>query len=206
MTRYGMAIDKKRCIACNTCCVACKIENNLPQNMWWNRVINEGGPNPDSPAGTYPELTMTTYTLSCQHCANPACLPVCPTGATTKDPDTGIVMVDPHICIGCQACIAACPYGVRTLLAEEPTYYTAFNVGGDGIQEHVANTVEKCTFCAHRVANGEDPFCVEVCPGRARVFGDLDDPESEISKLIASRDYEQLLPEAGTEPSVFLLV
>lgn len=206
MTRYGMAIDKKRCVACNTCCVGCKVENNLPQDMWWNRVVNEGGENPDSPSGTYPTLAMGAYTLSCQHCMNPACVSVCPSEATYRDAETGIVMQDADKCIGCNLCIEACPYGVRTLQEGEPVYYSDFSFGGEGAPTHVAGTVEKCTFCAHRVEKGERPFCVEVCPARARTFGDLDDPNSDLSKLIAARDYEQLNVDAGTGPSVYLLV
>lgn len=199
MTRYGMAIDKKRCVACNTCCVGCKVENNLPQDMWWNKVVNEGGANPDSPSGTYPTLAMST-------CMNPACVSVCPSEATYRDAETGIVMQDSEKCIGCGLCLEACPYGVRTLQEGEPVHYTDFAIGGDGAPEHVAGTVEKCTFCHHRVSEGEQPFCVVVCPGRARTFGDLDDPDSDISKLVASRDYEQLNVDAGTGPSVYLLV
>ena len=91
------------------------------------------------------------------------------------------------------------------MLEGEPTWVTAFPMGGPGAPAHIANTVEKCTFCHHRLLRGEEPFCVEVCPGRARVFGDLDDPESEISRLVASRDWDQLNTEAGTEPNVYLL-
>lgn len=205
MTHYGMAIDVKRCCACNTCVVGCKVENNLPQNMWWNFMVNEGGENPDSPAGTYPDLTMAAYTRACQQCSNPACVDVCPTGASYVDEETGIVLVNPEPCIGCEVCKEACPYDVRTLLSGEPLYYADFAFGAADAPVHVADTMEKCTFCHHRVTKGEVPFCVEVCPGRARTFGDLDDPESDISKLIAARTVEQLMVEAGTEPSVYLL-
>ena len=109
-------------------------------------------------------------------------------------------------CVKCGKCIEACPYGVRTLQEGEPVYYSDFAFGGEGAPAHVAGTVEKCTFCAHRVEKGERPFCVEVCPARARTFGDLDDPDSDLSKLIAARDCEQLSVDAGTGPSVYLLV
>lgn len=204
--RYGMVIDTKRCIACNTCTVGCKVENNLPANMWWNVVVNVGGANPDSPTGVYPNLTpMWTYTLACQHCDNPACVAVCPTGATFKRED-GIVMVDPEVCIGCKLCVEACPYpDVRRYQDGEPVSYTDFDMGGEGALVHVANTVEKCTFCAHRVDRGEKPFCVEVCPGRARYFGDLNDPESDVVKAMEGREVEQLQVEDGTGPAVYLL-
>lgn len=205
MTRYGMAIDTKRCTACNTCIVGCKMENNLPQNMWWNFMVNEGGDNPDSPAGTYPNLTMVSYTRACQHCSKPACVDVCPTGASHIDEETGVVLLDADKCIGCGVCKEACPYDIRTLQEDEPVYYADFAFGAADAPAHVAGTMEKCTFCHHRITKGDVPFCVEVCPGRARIFGDLDDPDSDVSKAVASRTAEQLLPEAGTEPNVYLL-
>lgn len=205
MTRYGMVIDTKRCVACATCVVGCKVENNLPQEMRWNRVINEGGENPDSPSGTYPELKMSCYTLSCQHCSEPACVDVCPTGASYVDEATGIVLVDAEKCIGCSVCQEACPYDVRQLQEGEPVYFTDFPVGGPGVAAHVADTMEKCTFCHHRLQRGELPFCVEVCPGRARFFGDLDDPASDASKALEGREVEQLRLDAGTAPNVYLL-
>lgn len=207
MTHYGMAIDVKRCIACSACVTGCKVENNLPQNMWWNKVVNVGGETPDSPSGTYAarNLKMESYTLSCQHCENPACVEVCPTQASYKDAETGIVLVDNSKCIGCGICQQACPYGVRVLQEGEPVYYADFGFGAANAPVHEKGTMEKCTFCYHRVVEGDVPFCVEVCPGRARTFGDLDDPASDISKLIASRTVEQLETDAGTNPSVFLL-
>ena len=109
--RLGMVIDTGRCMACNSCAVACKVENNLPQGIWWNRVHNDGGPNLDSPKGKYPNLgKMMTITLACQHCENPACVKVCPVGATYKDSETGVVRQDYQKCIGCRMCMAACPY------------------------------------------------------------------------------------------------
>lgn len=206
MTQYGMVIDVKRCIACSTCVVGCKVENNLPQDMWWNTVVNEGGENPDSPAGTYGgEMSMSSYTLSCQHCDKPACVAVCATGATWKDEETGIVMIDAEKCIGCGLCVEACPYGVRSLQEGDPVQYADFAFGAANAPAHLAGTAEKCTFCHHRVKDGDVPFCVEVCPGRARFFGDLDDPNSEVAKLAAQSNAEQLLADAGTGPNVYLL-
>ena len=132
---------------------------------------------------------------------------VCPVGATFKDPDTGAVRQDYDKCIGCRMCIAACPYtGVRSFNWDEPTHSIGFAVGDTDAPEHQKHTVEKCTMCWHRLARGEEPTCVEACLAKARHWGDLDDPNSEISKLIASREYKQLLPEEGTKPSVYYLV
>jgi len=209
--RLGMVIDTKRCIGCTTCAVACKGENNLPDKTWYNRVLTVGGANPNTPTGVYPHLTIETITLACQHCEKPACLDVCPVGAISKSAD-GVILQDntpgsPTRCIGARACIAACPYtGVRVFNFDEPTYQVqGFVLGGEGVPEHTLNKVEKCQFCAHRLAGGLEPACVEVCPSRARTFGDLNDPTSEVSRLLAARHSFTLLPEEGTEPSVHFL-
>jgi molybdopterin-containing oxidoreductase family iron-sulfur binding subunit len=103
--------------------------------------------------------------------------------------------------------MAACPYtGVRSYNWEEPAYHLDFAVGDPEIPAHQKHTVEKCTFCTHRLVRGEKPACMELCPARARYFGDLDDPTSEVSRLVATREYKQLLPEQGTNPSVYYLV
>ena len=150
---------------------------------------------------------MSYITVACQHCENPACVKVCPVGATYKDPDTGVVRQDYDKCIGCRMCMAACPYvGVRSFNWEEPAHYIGFDSGDADVPEHQKHTVEKCTFCWHRLAKGEDPMCVKTCLARARVWGDLDDPESEVSKLIRERKVMQLLPEKDTKPSVYYLV
>ncbi|MCI8468132.1 MAG: 4Fe-4S dicluster domain-containing protein, partial [Eggerthellaceae bacterium] len=118
--RYGFAIDTKRCIGCHTCSVACRIENNLPNGTWWNRALTDGGAEMDTPAGEFPDATMSYLTVACQHCENPACVKVCPVGATYKDPETGVVRQDYDKCIGCRMCMSACPYtGVRSFNWEE---------------------------------------------------------------------------------------
>lgn len=205
--RYGFVIDMQRCIGCHTCSVACRTENNLPEGVWWNRTLTEGGDEMDTPSGEFPDVAMSYYTVACQHCSKPACADVCPVGATYKDEETGIVHQDYSKCIGCQMCISACPYeGVRHFNDGEPTWALDFAMGDPDVPAHRANVVEKCTMCAHRVARDEEPMCVKVCPTRARFWGDLDDPESEVSKLIAEREYKQLLAEEGTEPNVYYLV
>ena len=207
MARYGMAIDTKRCVGCNACTTACKMANNVPDDIFWTRALTRGGDEVDTPAGTFPDLSMRYYTVGCQHCENPACVKACPVGATYKDPETGIVRQDYDRCIGCRMCMAACPYtGVRSFNWQEPKNQMGFAIGDADAPKHQKHTVEKCTFCYQRTSKGETPACMDLCPARARHWGDLDDPDSEISQIIASRPYEQLLTERGTQPNVYYLV
>ncbi|MBB3171408.1 4Fe-4S dicluster domain-containing protein [Parvibacter caecicola] len=207
MARYGMAIDTKRCVGCNACTIACKSTNNIPEGIFWTRVLTDGGDVPDVPRETEMGLFMNYLPMGCQHCENPACVKVCPVGATYKDPETGVVRQDYGKCIGCRMCMAACPYtGVRSFTWEEPSYAIGFATGDIEVPKHEKHVVEKCTFCYQRITKGEDPACMELCPPRARFWGDLDDPHSDVSKLIASRSCKQLLVEEGTKPSVYYLV
>ena len=207
MTRLAIAINLDRCVGCHTCALSCKMQNNVPEGMLWNRVLTEDCDVMDGALGTYPNVTRTFLPVACQHCENPACTKVCPVGATWKDEQTGIVRQDHDKCIGCRMCLAACPYtGVRSFNWEEPAYYADFALGDADAAKHEKHTVEKCIFCTQRVARGEQPACVADCIGRARHFGDLDDPNSEVSKLLASREYTQLHTEFGTKPSVYYLV
>ena len=205
--RYGMVIDLQLCFGCTACAMACKSNNNLPNKMWWNTVHTDGGDYPDTAKGTYPNVSMAHYPVGCQHCASPACAQVCPVGATWKDEETGIVMQDPEKCIGCRSCMAACPYDVRTFNEDEPTYVVDFPLGDADAPKHLVNTVEKCTFCANRIARGAMPACMEHCPGRARFWGDLDDPNSDVSRFLSDSDRKpiRLLEDKGTEPSVYYL-
>lgn len=205
--RYAFAIDTAACIGCHSCAVACKVENNLPDGNWWNRILSDGEGSAESPSGTYPNCSLNYIPFACQHCENPACTRVCPVGATYKDPEMGAVMQDPDKCLGCKICMTACPYnGVRTFNEVEPSYSAEFPVGDIDAPSHQKGSVEKCTMCSHRLKKGMEPACISACPARARVFGDLDDPESEINKLIHERNYKQLLTDRGTHPSVYYLV
>ncbi len=211
--RYGFVIDTTQCQGCNTCGVVCKMENNVPHGIFWNRTLTRGGVHNQTPAGTYPEigetpnLSMSFYTVNCQHCENPACVKVCPVGATYKDEGTGIVRQDYDKCIGCRMCMSACPYtGVRSFNWEEPQYPIGHPIGDVDGPPHQKHTVEKCTMCWPKIARGEEPARASVCPALARHWGDFDDPNSEVSRLVAERSNKQLLPEMGTQPNVYYLL
>ena len=204
--RLGMVVDTKRCIGCHSCAMACKVENNLPDKNWWNRTLTVGGTEMDTPAGEFPNVSMSYVTLACQHCENPACVKACPVGATYKREEDGVVIQDYDKCIGCRYCMAACPFtGVRVFNWEKPKYQLDFAVGDADVPAHQKHTVEKCTLCAHRLAKGLQPACIEVCTARARHFGDFNDPESNVSQLLLKRAHFQLLPEKETNPSVYFL-
>ncbi|MBR2790501.1 MAG: 4Fe-4S dicluster domain-containing protein [Eggerthellaceae bacterium] len=203
MTKYGMLIDTTKCIGCKACVSACKTKNNLPNDVFWNRVEQVGNPTYDCPAKLDDGSLILEYIpISCQHCANPSCVAVCPTGASYKRED-GIVVVDQDRCIGCRACAMACPYNVRTYLSSQPEYFLDFAMGEWDAPEHIANTVEKCTFCVNRIERGMVPACMWCCPGRARFWGDLDDPSSEISQYMQGKDVRQLKPESGNDPQCY---
>lgn len=196
--RYGMVIDQMRCIGCHTCAMACKIENNLTDGIWWNRILTMSRDAAHKHEGY--------ITLACQHCENPPCVEACPTGATYKEEATGIVVQTPSKCRGCRRCMIACAFtGARQFISREPRFAAGIAVGSADAITHQKKKVEKCTFCSHRLAKGEPPFCVECCPALARHFGDLSDPESEVSRLLRRRPHFQLRADEGTKPSVYFL-
>ncbi len=202
MTKLAIGINLKRCIGCNTCALACKMQNNVPDGMLWNRVLTEGCEMFDGAEGTYPNLSRTYLPLACQHCENAACERVCPTGATYKDA-LGRVEIDYDKCIGCRMCMAACPYNARTFNWNDPVRATGAGYGDARVPERTRGVMEKCTLCKERTDDGDEPLCVRCCPGDARIFGDLDDPDSAVSQLRRRQDAEVLLEEKGTRPQVF---
>ena len=172
MTRFAMVIDLKKCIGCHACSVACKVNNNLPVDLWYNRVLTDGSAYMDTASGTYPnDVHREHIPMTCQHCSNAPCATVCPTGATSIL-ENGVVAVDAEQCIGCGSCIEACPYDVRTLIKEEPKFVMDFALGDWDAPEHKAGVVEKCTFCQNRVERGEVPARPLTAASRATASSD----------------------------------
>ena len=189
--RWGMLIDTAQCKeGCNDCVNACNKENGLSggtsatDSQWIRKIeLKENG------SGRKLSLPMM-----CQHCEHPPCVDVCPTGASFKRAD-GIVLVDKHLCIGCRYCMMACPYKARSFV-HEPLHDQKPDVPrGKG-------TVEACTLCVHRVDQGKQPACAEACPNKAILFGDLNDPESRISRKVRSVASVQVRADLRLNPGV----
>lgn len=198
--RYGMVIDLLKCVGCNACTVACRAENGTPTGVHFNKIKKYE-------VGKYPSAKMKFLPMPCMHCQNTPCLKACPTGATAKN-QQGIITVNEDNCIGCRACVVACPYESRYFLWDFKPYYEGQNFTPFETlkqKKYVKGTVVKCEFCTPRLEQGKLPACVETCPGQARYFGDLDDPNSEVSKLVALHKGMPLRPELGTEPSVIYI-
>ena len=198
---WGMVVDTERCIGCWSCAVICKSENQVPLGTWWNRILTDGEAL-DTPRMEHGEPAMHWVPLACQHCGNAPCTKVCPVQATYHR-DDGVVMQDSERCIGCRYCMISCPYGVRAFNWGHPAYPTEEPYGM--VAARPVGTVEKCTLCVHRLAEGQVPSCVWSCPAQARVFGDLNDPGSRVNRLIREREGEVLLEPLGTKPSVTYL-
>jgi tetrathionate reductase subunit B len=179
--RLGMIIDQERCIGCEACSVACKIENK--SSDFWIKVETQGSYVKDTPIGKFPDVELNFLPRLCNHCENPPCVDSCPVGALQKRED-GIVTLDQETCTLCQACIEACPYDIIVFDEDK-------------------NLAEKCNLCVHRIDEGLEPFCVLCCEGQALNFGDLNDPASIVSKIINEKKTFKLKPEEGTNPSVY---
>lgn len=173
-----MVIDLDKCIGCFSCEIACKMENDVPLGVYYNKVLTIG------PMGVFPDISQYHLPTICQQCYNPTCVSVCPTGSSFIAKD-GTVQVNKELCIGCKYCIMACPYGARS-----------YNVA--------QKVVEKCTLCEHLTAVGEEPACVKVCCAKCRIFGDIDDQNSEAAKALKEAGEANIhsLPDRGNAPSV----
>lgn len=177
--RYGMLHDESRCIGCTACMDACREVNQVPEGVSRLQIIRS------EPLGVFPEVKYQFYRHSCQHCDSAPCVDVCPTGASYRDQATGIVDVDPDRCVGCQYCIAACPYRVRFI-------------------HPVTKTADKCDFCRKtNLSQGKLPACVLSCPTKALTFGNLDDPDSELVKLLHQRPVYRAKLHLGTRPKLY---
>ncbi|OGP61673.1 MAG: 4Fe-4S ferredoxin [Deltaproteobacteria bacterium RBG_13_47_9] len=215
MTRWGMVIDLTRCVSCYGCVIACKQEHFIPPDIFWNRLLI-------SDIGEYPDANRFVYPVLCNHCKDPICVRVCPTGATIRRED-GIITIDSDKCVGCQYCVVACPYQQRTFYVDDRKGYfpgqalTELEAIGRKLYSNRPDTVIKCTFCVERIDEGlqrglkpgidheATPACVNTCPAKARSFGDMDNPYSNVSMLIRKRKGYQLHPHLGTDPSVYYI-
>ncbi len=206
MTRLAMVLDLDRCIGCWACAVACKQENSIGEGLWWQRVATIGGPAIDTSAGVFPDVRKHYQPRNCFQCANPPCIPVCPTDAIAKRED-GIVVIRQDMCIGCGRCEPACPYDAIEMNVVEPVLPLGLEDGHGAaeVAPRVAGVVEKCNFCAHRIDGGLAPACVVACPTGVITFGDADDPESPVAAACRKPEAFRLGEETGADPSVWFL-
>jgi molybdopterin-containing oxidoreductase family iron-sulfur binding subunit len=210
--KWAMVIDPKSCRdGCTACIDACHLVHNVPQIdnpkheiKWiWNVPYEDAFPSQEHEF-IQGSLKHKPITVLCNHCDNPPCVRVCPTAATFKRKEDGIVMMDYHRCIGCRYCMAGCPYGARSFNWKDPRSY--IEETNPDYPTRTKGVVEKCNFCEERLAVGLLPACVEACQEKALVFGDLNDPNSEVRKLLDRRHSIRRKPGLGTEPKVYYLV
>lgn len=205
--RWGMVVDLNRCVGCQTCTIACKHANDTAPDVQWRRVI-------DVEQGVFPNVERLFVVTGCQHCAEPPCVPVCPTGATRQRED-GLVTIDYDVCIGCAYCVVSCPYQARTIDHDPKGYY-----GAPTVQEKATahpermGVAQKCTFCQSRVDAGvaagkvpgvdmdATPACAASCISQAIRFGDFNDPQSTVSQLVREQPTLLINEELGTKPQI----
>ncbi|MBI4594960.1 MAG: 4Fe-4S dicluster domain-containing protein [Candidatus Tectomicrobia bacterium] len=180
--RYGFIINQEKCIGCYTCVIACKMEHQIDKGSYLS-LETEGGGNMDTPAGTYPGLSMHFRPHACMHCEKPPCLEVCPSGAIIKRED-GIVLIEEDSCNGCSLCVEACPY-------------QAIKLGPEG------QIAKKCDMCVNRVDKGLEPFCALCCEGEAILFGNIKDKAGAAAEFLARNTVRVLKEECGTAPAVY---
>ena len=211
--RWAMAVDLKACSAndgCRECINACHLIHNVPdfgnpkdEVKWVWTVSHEEAFHEQEHEFIADDLKDKPTLVLCNHCDNPPCTRVCPTQATWKRED-GIVMMDYHRCIGCRFCMAACPYGSRSFNWRNPRPF--INKINPDFPTRTRGVVEKCNFCQERLVQGLLPACVEACKDKGMLFGDLNDPDSEVRQALKSHHIIQRLPELGTKPKVFYIV
>jgi len=222
MPKWAMVIDLDKCTGCGACMVACKVENNVPiadpveaqsgRVMFWMDMMT-------TYEGDYPNTSMRRAPKPCFHCDDPPCTLVCPVGATYRNPE-GLVAQIYHRCIGCRYCMAACPFTAKVYNWYEPQWIEGSQVGNPDVSRRMVGVVEKCSFCSHRLMKVKEtadleerpisdqeyvPACAESCPADAIVFGDIEDRESEVSRL--SRNYRvfRFMDDLGVKPKVYYL-
>jgi phenylacetyl-CoA:acceptor oxidoreductase subunit 1 len=211
MSRWGMLADLERCVGCQTCTAACRHANATSPAVQWRKVL-------DVEAGVFPQVSRTFVPVGCQHCADPPCVHVCPTTATRQRSD-GIVTIDYELCIGCAYCEVACPYQARFLVHEPRYAYAAGAMQNETERYDDARrgVAQKCTFCVDRIDFGSEhgltpgvdpratPACVNACIADALHFGDLDDPDSNVSRLLNEQKHFRMHEELGTAPNFYYL-
>jgi phenylacetyl-CoA:acceptor oxidoreductase subunit 1 len=210
MTRWAMVADLRRCVGCQTCTAACRHANGTPPGVQWRRVV-------DIEVGEYPDVQRAFVPLGCQHCDDPPCLEACPTTATRKRPD-GIVTIDYDLCMGCAYCTVACPYQARSLVKLASFAYGEATAPERASHDEAKVAVAtKCTFCVDRIDEGlaqgltpgvdpaATPACANACISQALTFGDLDDRDSNVSRLLATNAHFRLNEELGTGPGFYYL-
>lgn len=214
--KWGMVINIAKCMRCHGCVAACRVEHFLPFGIAWVKLIADEREENNV-------VSVSTYPVRCNQCKEAPCVDVCPTEASHQRED-GIVAIDANKCIGCRYCVIACPYQNRTFLSKDknPGYFpgyekTQFEKMGEKLYPHQIGTTQKCNFCHEKIDYGLEnglkpgvdrdatPACVNTCQARALTFGDLDDPNSEVSVLIREKNAFQLNPEMGTDPSVYYI-